>query len=213
MSCQNGSVLTPILSEGAHMFKHLVLAAAFMACGWGSSAHALERCSVGQRVIAPDGPATVVAIQNGGVGCTVHIDGRPSTIRDTYGAFLLDPIASPPQARPTVKSPKIAPKAPPNASSTARLGSYQCYTSTAGIMTFIVRAGGRYANDEGATGTMRMTGPHRDRPTWQTFALLGGPLDGFYGAIMEGGRIGLTSQANASFYNMTCDVPTGGRGR
>jgi hypothetical protein len=209
MCCQLGSVQTPSLSEGHIIFKHLFLAIAFIACSWGSSALALDRCVVGQRAIAPGGPATVVAIQNGGVDCTVHIDGRPSTIRDTYGAFLLDPIASPPQAKVSDSRPKAAPKA----TSSARAGAYQCSSSTAGITTFVVQAGGRYANGRGASGTMRMTGPHRDRPAWQTFALVGGPLDGFYGAIMDGGRIGLTSQANASFYNMTCDVPAGGSGR
>jgi hypothetical protein len=190
------------------MYRFLVVALASMICVWGGSAHALERCSVGQRVKAPAGLGTVVAIQNGGVGCTVQIDGRPSTIQDTYGAFMLDPVAAPPQPNGSNRQNGSAPTP-----ATARPGAYQCYGGPAGNMTFVVLSGGRYAGAQGTSGQMRMTGPHKDRPAWRTFALVGGPLDGFYGALMNDGRIGLTSQANASFYNMTCDVPSAGRSR
>jgi|GEM_PF-3141030 len=188
------------------MFKHVVFVFGCILLGWSGSAFALDRCSVGQRVMAPGGLATVVAIQNGGIGCTVRIDGRPSTVLDVYGAFMLDAVAPTGQTKAPEKKPSQT--ATP---STAALGSYQCYGGAAGNLKFVVLSGGRYANAQGKTGTMRMTGPHASIPGYTSFALLGGPLDGFFGAIMEGGRIGLSTKANSSFYNMTCDVPRRGQ--
>ena len=57
--------------------------------------------------------------------------------------------------------------------------------------------GGRYSNDLGSVGSYTLTAGR--------LAFKGGPWDGYYGATLAGGRIGLTASATGTFYQMTCD--------
>lgn len=173
------------------------------------TASAIERCRVGQRVKAPGGPGTVVAIQNGGVGCSVHIDGRPAGLVEVYGAFMLDALDD--EAKPTgTPAARPAAGAAPGAA-VARgpaVGRYQCTSGAGGAggnMVIRILSATRYANEQGTRGALALIGTVPDRPSITRFRFAGGPWDGYFGAVLDGGRIGLTSKATGTFYEMTCD--------
>ncbi len=146
---------------------------------------ALDGCKVGQRVKKPGGKLATVTVVAGS-GCTVRADGEPFT--DTYAAFMLDPA---PGSAPDMPKSQAA-KAP------AATGFYQCTSGAAGNLTLRILAGGRYANAQGVTGNYTRDASGR-------MAFKGGPWDGYYGATLAGGRIGLTASPTGTFYQMTCD--------
>lgn len=167
-----------------------------------SPVSALDRCMVGQRVLSPAGrPATVVSLN--GSACVIRVDGQSFT--DTYAAFMLSaaPGASGSSAaRPspaTPARPAPAPAPTPASGGGPAAGLYQCVSGSAGNLTLRILGGGRYANAQGVTGRYSFdAGSRRMR-------FSGGPWDGYGGRLLDGGRIGLSADVNASFYQMTCD--------
>lgn len=146
----------------------------------------LSKCYVGQRVqIPPSSMGTVVRIPRPGA-CDVHWDGYKPGTYDTWSAWMLTSVPGSPVQR-------AAPIA-----STPRAGNYQCFGGSAGNMKLRFGGGNTYANEQGATGTYRM------RPSGQ-MEFVSGPWQGFYAKTLEGGRVGLTSRPDSSFYQMTCD--------
>lgn len=160
-----------------------------------SPASALDRCSVGQRVLSPAGrPATVVSLN--GTACVIRVDGQSYT--DTYAAFMLTaaPGGAPAAAAPVRPAP---PAARPSASNGPAVGAYQCVSGGAGNLNLRILAGGRYANAQGVTSSFSYDASSR------RLRFSGGPWDGYGGRLLDGGRIGLSADPNASFYQMTCD--------
>ena len=166
-----------------------------------TSAMALDRCRVGQRVKSPAGPGTVVAIQNGGVGCTVQVDGRPAGQVDTYGAFMLDAL---PGAEAAPRGGANA-AARPAAARGPAVGRYDCTGGAGGNLVIRILSATRYANAQGRSGTFALIGPAADRPEIMRFRFVSGPWASYFGAVLDGGRLGLTSKPDGTFYQMTCD--------
>jgi hypothetical protein len=174
------------------MIRYAVAVAAALLFAAPASA-GLTSCSIGQRVKAPAGPATVVSTQ--GSACTVRVDGRPYT--DVYAAFMLDPIggAAPSQSRnpaPSTANNGSAPGGNP------KPGLYQCVGGPSGNLKLRFLGGNAYANEQGVRGTFA---PGRNGQ----IRFVSGAWAGFFGKVLAHGRIGLTSVDGGSFYNMTCD--------
>lgn len=161
-----------------------------------SIAYALNTCTVGQRVIKPSGTlATVTAVQ--GSGCTIRADGENFT--DVYAAFMLE--AAPVAASSPKSSSQIT--APNNSVANAanhrpNNGFYQCVSGAAGNLTLNILSASRYSNAQGVTGNYSIDNGGK-------IAFNTGPWAGYYGRVLAGGRIGLTSSASSNFYQMTCD--------
>ncbi len=79
-----------------------------------------------------------------------------------------------------------------------RAGNYQCFGCAAGNMKLRFTGGNGYANEQGSAGVFRM------RPSGQ-MEFTSGPWKGFYAKTLDNGRVGLTSKADGTFYQMTCD--------
>ena len=143
----------------------------------------LTTCAVGQKVLMPGGyPGTVSAVYGQG-GCTVR-DAKG--LESSWAAFMLSaaPGSPAPVAQPIAATPKT--------------GNYQCFGGTAGNMKLQFGPGATYANEQGKRGSYKM------RPSGQ-MEFTSGPWAGFYAKTLEGGRVGLTSKADGTFYQMTCD--------
>jgi hypothetical protein len=181
------------------MWKPLAFAG-LLAAAWAMAgpAAALDKCSVGQRVVKPGGELATVTATSGS-GCTVRADGEPFT--DTYAAFMLDPApgggggGTAPAARSRDSAP--TPTAPTGGGPVP--GLYQCTGGPAGNLKLRFLGGGRYANEQGKVGVYSYNAGNG------RMAFTSGPWSGFFGKVLAGGRIGLTSKPDASFYQMTCD--------
>lgn len=167
-------------------FGLLALAGAAGVAAWTLPAAAqekLSKCYVGQRVGLPgSGQGTVVALR--GSGCDVKADGYDNV--QTWAAWMLTAVAASPvqRAAPVAATPKP--------------GNYQCFGGPAGNLKLRFGAGNSYANEQGSAGTYKV------RPSGQ-LEFVSGPWAGFYAKTLDGGRVGLTSRAESTFYNMTCD--------
>lgn len=171
------------------------LATGAIAVAAPSPVSALDRCSVGQRVLSPAGrPATVVSLN--GSACVIRVDGQSFT--DTYAAFMLSaaPGGAAPPSSPARPAP---PPTRPVAGGGPAVGAWQCVSGTAGNLTLRILAGGRYANAQGVTGRYSYDVASR------RLRFSGGAWDGYGGRVLDGGRLGLSADPNASFYQMTCD--------
>ena len=187
-----------------HLRGHSAFVALLMAVGaaiaaliLASPASALDRCTVGQRVLSPAGrPATVVSLN--GTACVIRVDGQSFT--DTYAAFML---SAAPGGQPNTPTPAPRTPAVPNPSTSTTggpaTGLYQCVSGAAGNLTLRILGGGRYANAQGVTGRYSYDAASR------RLRFSGGPWDGYGGRVLDGGRIGLSADVNSSFYQMTCD--------
>jgi hypothetical protein len=177
------------------------LSLAAVAAGAPAPAFALDRCTIGQRVLTPGRePATVIAHQ--GSGCTVRRDRDGLT--DTYAAFMLNsatPQGQGPTPSPAPNLGTVQPQSPPPARSSTgspAAGTYQCTSSTSGNLVVRIMPGNRYADRNNVAGAFTVN------PGGQ-IGFVNGPLTGMYGRVLAGGRLGLTSNPEGSFYAMTCD--------
>jgi hypothetical protein len=103
-----------------------------------AAAQKIEACYVGQRVKTPGGRVGTVTAAKG-AGCTVHRDGDAPAVTDTWGAFMLTPVAGSP-----VRNPPVSRALP--------LGEYACYGVGQRVlagMGFKLQAGGRYTDLDG----------------------------------------------------------------
>ena len=145
----------------------------------------LSGCKVGQRVVLPGGQQGTVIGLNGS-GCNVQADGYKDY--NTWAAWMLYAVPGTPAAQ-------VAPAARLGGQPTP--GAYQCYGGAAGNMK-VSFGPGWYANEQGARGSYAM------RPSGQ-MALTSGPWAGFYAKTLSPTKVGLTSKADGTFYQMTCD--------
>jgi hypothetical protein len=170
-----------------------------IASGSPKPAAALEACHPGQRVVVPGGRiGTVVAVQ--GSGCTVRRDGDSFT--DVFAAFMLDAApntgpATPPaeSSHSTSRPQRVRPAAN---SSSPQVGTYQCVSGAAGNLVIRIMPGSRYANAQGVAGRFSINSSGR-------IAFVDGPWTGYFGRVLDGGRLGLTADPASTFYQMTCD--------
>lgn len=143
----------------------------------------MRACYVGQKVLMPGGhPGTVSAVYGQG-GCTVRDE---KFLESSWAAFMLTPAPGSPVRNP------------PPVGATPAPGDYQCYGGSAGNMKLRFFAGNAYANEQGSRGSYKL------RPSGQ-MEFISGPWAGFYAKSLETGKVGLTSKADGTFYQMTCD--------
>ncbi len=142
----------------------------------------METCYVGQRVKTPGGRLGVVVAAEG-AGCTVRRDGDPANVTDTWGAFMLQPVAgSPVRNAPTAAG--------------LSLGEYACYGSGQRVLIglgFKLLPGGRYTDlDSKSVGRYAVNG--------STVVFTGGHLGGQTGRNVKANSFTLGAMASCELW-------------
>lgn len=78
-------------------------------------------------------------------------------------------------------------------------GAYHCSGGSAGNMQLSFKAGGQYANAQGKAGAYGFDAAS-GRLTFTS-----GPWEGFFGRLLPGGKIGLSSKPDTTSYYMVCE--------
>lgn len=174
------AVWTAVIATGLSSFI-------WVATGAAQPQQRLTSCRVGQRVVLPGGGMGTVISLTPNKACNVQADGYKDY--QAWSAWMLAPA-------PGTAAATVAPK--PAGGGTPRTGNYQCFGGAAGNMKLRFGPGASYANEQGKTGAYKM------RPSGQ-MEFVSGPWAGFYAKTLGDGRVGLTSRADSTFYQMTCD--------